>query len=167
MKDFDISQTENTTKEISYGLAEIESFLSFGEIKSREIRDLYNERNYGSVYSMGTDGHIIENQIEKIELTTGKQEVYLVNTSKQHKIRCTLNYKFPTPKGELSLKELLDSKDPYLYCLQEISDYNLHITTDKIISASKLGIYDVYYISLIHPYHNVIVEGGIVTSSLP
>ena len=126
----------------------------------------YRKYGYGKALSMSEDNILYENDIIDIHYT-GTRKVYRVKVESGATIDCTLNHKFPTPKGEFELSELnigdsLYLKDSYQ---KRLNSRGLTTRLEKIISIEYIGKENVYSISMDNPYHTFTVESGIVTSN--
>ena len=121
----------------------------------------YAKNGYGKTLSMNNDNILCENDIIDIHYT-GIRDIYRIKVESGATIDCTLNHKFPTPKGVFELQEL--SIGDYLYIknsCKEILDTKL----EKIISIEYIGKENVYSISMNDPYHTFTIDSGIVTSN--
>ena len=73
----------------------------------------YRKYGYGKALSMSEDNILYENEIIDIHFT-GTRKVYRVKVESGATIDCTLNHKFPTPKGVFELSELNIGDSLYL-----------------------------------------------------
>lgn len=71
----------------------------------RSLRFKYRRHEYGVGYSLCEDDTFIANSIYNIEFA-GIREVYKVTLENGSSVRCTINHRFPSNKGEVPLSEL-------------------------------------------------------------
>lgn len=93
----------------------------------KDLHSKYYSYGYGKTLSLFQDGYIRENGIKDIYFM-GERDVYRVETENSKTIKCTIDHKFPTPKGELKLSEL--SVGDELYCVGELRErtYDYQLT---------------------------------------
>ena len=65
----------------------------------------YNIKGYGYCLSMNENKRLVKNEIVDIRYQ-GVKKTYEVELENGNKIKCTMNHKFPTPKGEFKLEDL-------------------------------------------------------------
>jgi hypothetical protein len=118
------------------------------------LRKLYNTYGYGLALSMNEDGKLIKNKIIDITFSSNLP-VYNVETETGEKVKCTLNHKFPTPNGNKLLSELTIGDELYVN-----DNYNTKLS--KIKSITYLHEEDTYNIEMADPYHNLLMNDGIV-----
>lgn len=80
------------------------------------LRKKYRRYGYGQALSMYSDGRIYPNRIVSIK-ESGVRQTYKITTKRGSYIVCTDNHKFPTPKGEVELKDLKVGDS--VYCMGE------------------------------------------------
>ena len=117
------------------------------------------------IFSMRNDKTIVENNIVDIR-EAGVQKLYTVITETWERITCTMNHKFPTPKGLRKLQNLKIGDDLYV---QSVS-YKNHTCERKAIPSKikyieYFGEEMTYDVEMKAPYHNFVVNNGIVTSN--
>lgn len=121
------------------------------------IEEMYRQNKLGKAFSMNENNKIIVNNIVDIKYS-GKKAVFKVTMENGEHIECTMNHSFPTPNGKKILAELDINSKLYIYNkgLIEIS---------KIKSIEFVCTENVYDVEMEDPYHNFLVDGGIVTSN--
>lgn len=137
------------------------------ETKHLALHKKYTYNGYGKTLSLFQDGKLHYNDILEI-YDAGIQDTYTVTTKTGKTIDCTMEHKFPTPKGKLPLKELKIGDKFYVkpdfigICFDGIPVYE-----DEIISIEYKTKEQVYNVSMADPAHNFVVNDGIVTSNSP
>lgn len=128
----------------------------------RHLQKIYNKRGYGNALSMDENNVLIPNQIKNIEYV-GIKDVYLVTTENKHTAKVTDNHKFPTPNGVFLLSELNVGDE--IYTMTNFGNANSHCSISKIVSIEKQEPETVYNVQMANPYHNLLLQGGIVVSN--
>lgn len=114
--------------------------------------------HYGRALSMFEDGSIRPNLIKQI-IPSGTQMTYLVCTNTGFKVECTMEHKFPTPRGELPLYKLHYDDEVYV-------DYGGgHASVDRIAIIEPVGKTITYDIEMADPAHNFVTESGLIVSN--
>ena len=114
--------------------------------------------HYGRALSMFEDGSIRPNLIKQI-VPSGTQMTYLVCTNTGFKVECTMEHKFPTPRGELPLYKLHYDDEVYV-------DYGGgHASVDRIAIIEPVGETITYDIEMADPAHNFVTESGLIVSN--
>jgi DNA polymerase III alpha subunit/intein/homing endonuclease len=137
------------------------------ETRHLALHKKYKYNGYGKTLSLFQDGKLHYNDILEI-YDAGIQDTYTVTTKTGKTIDCTMEHKFPTPKGKLPLKELKIGDKFYVkpdfigICFDGIPVYE-----DEIISIEYKTKEQVYNVSMADPAHNFVVNDGIVTSNSP
>ena len=137
------------------------------ETRHLALHKKYKYNGYGKTLSLFQDGKLHYNDILEI-YDAGIQDTYTVTTKTGKTIDCTMEHKFPTPKGKLPLKELKIGDKFYVkpdfigICFDGITVYE-----DEIISIEYKTKEQVYNVSMADPAHNFVVNDGIVTSNSP
>lgn len=127
----------------------------------------YKNNGYGKTLSLFEDKKLRYNDILEI-YDAGVQDTYTVTTKTGKTIDCTMEHKFPTPKGKLPLKELKIGDKFYVKpefigaCFDGIPVYE-----DEIISIEYKTKEQVYNVSMAAPAHNFVANDGIITSNSP
>lgn len=127
----------------------------------------YKNNGYGKTLSLFEDKKLRYNDILEI-YDAGVQDTYTVTTKTGKTIDCTMEHKFPTPKGKLPLKDLKIGDKFYVkpefigVCFDGIPVYE-----DEIISIEYKTQEHVYNVSMADPAHNFVANDGIVTSNSP
>lgn len=132
-----------------------DSFLTIAMMY--KIKNNY-EFEYGIGISRNESNKIVANKIVDIRYE-GYREVFKVQTYSGRFIKCTDNHKFPTPSGEKMLSEL-KVKD-----LLYIDVKGVSFGTESIVSIEFAGFDNVYDVEMKAPYHNFVVNDGILTSN--
>jgi len=126
---------------------------------------LWEKEGYGLAYSMQTNEKLYPNDIVDIRFA-GIRSVYKVTTESNKYITCTMNHKFPTPNGKKELSELNIGDELYIYNEEDfVCKEELSTKLDKIISIEFVKNTETYDVEMKTPYHNFLVDGGIVTSN--
>lgn len=107
--------------------------------------------------SMKSDLIIAPNDIIGVTYA-GHRDVLRITTVVGKKIDCTPNHKFPTPEGEKMAGEL--SEKDYIY----VTEHGF-VHPVLIRRIEKCEAQDVYDVEMAAPYHNFVLENGIVTSN--
>lgn len=137
------------------------------ETRHLALHKKYKYNGYGKTLSLFQDGKLHYNDILEI-YDASIQDTYTVTTKTGKTIDCTMEHKFPTPKGKLPLKELKIGDKFYVkpdfigICFDGIPVYE-----DEIISIEYKTKEQVYNVSMADPAHNFVVNDGIVTSNSP
>lgn len=114
--------------------------------------------HYGRALSMFEDGSIRPNLIKQI-VPSGTQMTYLVCTNTGFKVECTMEHKFPTPRGELPLYKLHWDDEVYV-------DYGGgYASVDRIAIIEPAGETTTYDIEMADPAHNFVTESGLIVSN--
>lgn len=114
--------------------------------------------HYGQALSMFEDGSIRPNLIKQI-VPSGTQMTYLVCTNTGFKVECTMEHKFPTPRGELPLYKLHYDDEVYV-------DYGGgYASVDRIAIIEPAGETTTYDIEMADPAHNFVTESGLIVSN--
>lgn len=114
--------------------------------------------HYGHALSMFEDGSIRPNLIKQI-VPSGTQMTYLVCTNTGFKVECTMEHKFPTPRGELPLYKLHWDDEVYV-------DYGGgYASVDRIAIIEPAGETTTYDIEMADPAHNFVTESGLIVSN--
>lgn len=85
----------------------------------KDLHSKYNTYGYGTTLSMFDDGNIKKNKVIDI-VPSGEAAIYRVTTATGKVVDCTMNHKFPTPKGERVLYDLAVGDSLYV-----IGDYEI------------------------------------------
>lgn len=136
--------------------------------KQRDIyHDAQDEQKYFNQYAYSLDEKkkkIFPNKIVDVRYE-GTQSRYKIILKKFHReITCTLNHKFPTPKGEKDLSELSIGDSLYVVSY-DYRTFQYEVSLDFIESIIYEGEKDTYDVEMAAPYHNLVVNDGIVTSN--
>lgn len=130
-------------------------------VKQKHIGKLYKQRGYGTALSMTDEQNLIVNDI--IDITySGKQDIYLVTTDDNNTVTTTLNHKFPTPNGICTLSQL-NVGDKLFVCKKGRKNSKCQISAIKNIK--YIGKEDTYNIEMKAPYHNLLMQNGIIVSN--
>ena len=114
--------------------------------------------HYGRALSMFEDGSIRPNRIKQI-VPSGTQMTYLVCTNTGFKVECTMEHKFPTPRGEMPLWKLHWDDEVYV-------DYGGgYASVDRIAIIEPVGEITTYDIEMADPAHNFVTESGLIVSN--
>lgn len=92
----------------------------------------YKSKGYGNALSMYDDLKIRKNNIVGI-YQSGIQDIYRVETNTGEYIDCTLNHKFPTPKGKKKLSELGIGDELYVKGNYEVNKKKYAFTNGSFI----------------------------------
>ncbi len=158
------------TAEMTWQIIEDSSHYSFncclaGDTKiyghSSTIEEMFKNGERGITLSMFDDGRLKFNYVVDIR-QAGEQTVYYVHTKSGSKIRCTINHKFPTPDGTLTLGELLK---PGLRKIFVRQDGRVEPMIDEVLPVGYVERTMTYDVEMAGPAHNFVVESGIVTSN--
>jgi len=114
---------------------------------------------YGYGMSMFPDGRIRKNKIIDIQ-PAGTRKVYKLTLKNGASIVITDNHKFPTDKGELTLKEIQEN-NPNLYFYGGQKGFPSHLI--EIDNIEYLREEETYDITMEGPNHNFVNSEGIVT----
>ena len=131
-------------------------------MKPMTVEEMWQEQRPGGVFfgfSMNEVGFAIPNRAEHVEFA-GHRIVYLVTLDNGYSVKATPDHKFPTVNGEKRLRELTTNDWLYVYRGQ-----NFMMDTCRISSIEYAGVEDVYHVMMKDPYHNFVVNEGIVTSN--
>lgn len=90
----------------------------------------------------------------------GTRIVYRVTLDNGYSVKATPSHKFPTLDGEKRLRELTTRDWLYVY-----RDYGVNMDICRVLSVTYAGAEDVYNVMMDDPYHNFVVNEGIVTSN--
>lgn len=114
--------------------------------------------HYGQALSMFENGSIRPNLIKQI-VPSGTQMTYLVCTNTGFRVECTMEHKFPTPRGELPLYKLHYDDEVYV-------DYGSgYASVDRIAIIEPAGETTTYDIEMADPAHNFVTESGLIVSN--
>lgn len=116
----------------------------------------------GKLYSL-FENKIYENNL-LYTYPVGKRDVYSVETESGKFIKCTIEHKFPTPYGELQLKDL--NVGDIIFSVNKI-EKGEKVFEDRIRFITYKGKQEVYGLYMDDPAHNFVVNDGIVTSNSP
>ncbi len=119
-------------------------------------------KSYGNALSMNDEGMLIKNKIVDITYS-GKNPVYLIKTESGNIVKCTMNHSLPTPNGKKMLSELTVGDE--LYVVDNRYEKNKKVKASKIITIEYLYDEDTYNIEMESPYHNLLMDDGIVVSN--
>lgn len=114
--------------------------------------------HYGQALSMFEDGSIRPNLIKQI-VPSGTQMTYLVCTNTGFKVECTMEHKFPTPRGELPLYKLHYNDEVY------VDEGGGYASVDRIAIIEPAGETTTYDIEMADPAHNFVTESGLIVSN--
>ena len=132
------------------------------------LRRRYRNFGYGKGYSIRLNGRIMENDIIDISFS-GFRDVFRVSLIDGRYIDCTENHKFPTVNGEMSAHELNPGDQLYVCMPQEAQkkrgEKGYPSGLCEIASITYLGKENVYDVEMSAPYHNFVIDNGIVTSN--
>lgn len=134
--------------------------------KHLDLHNKYNNHGYGYGVSMQHRSVVKKNKIVDI-YDSGIQDVYKITLEGGLSIKCTQNHKFPVPVGERKMGDLMVGDMLY------IKDSNISLVDDNIYFATLRKIKNIEYVGEEHtydvemedPYHNLTVNGGIITSN--
>lgn len=121
--------------------------------RNRLRQKWHAENKYFYGFSMNEKEEIVRNKIVDIR-PAGVQALYRITLKNGYSVRATANHKFPTNKGEKTVKELRE-KD-LLYIANPVA-------LCEIVSINKSGVEETYDVTMDEPYHNFVVNDGIVT----
>lgn len=129
--------------------------------KGRTVEHLYNTYNkYGKCgcgISMMKNGEGIYNEIQKISFA-GYRDILAIKTESGAQIKCSLNHKFPTPRGYIVATKLIEGEPLY------VMNMNLQkVEQENIVSITYSGKEKTFDVTMRHAPHNFTVKGGIVT----
>lgn len=132
--------------------------LTIEEIYKNKVSNLQIYRN-----ALSKDEHnrLISNTIKDI-VYMGVKDVYEVITESNHKIKITDNHKLPTPKGDFLLSELGVGDELYVMTVPKCGEL---CDVSKIKSITRLQPEKVYHVQMNDPYHNLLLQGGIVVNN--
>ena len=122
----------------------------------RSLYDKFKREGYGNGLSLREDNRIYPNEIVDIRYS-GIAKIYRVILENGYHIDCTMNHKFPTNQGDKLLSDLKIGDE--LFAKNEDA-YLCKIKSIEFLKEDK-----VYDIEMKHPYHNFVVNEGIVTSN--
>ena len=111
-------------------------------------------------WSLCRDGEIRKNDIKDVR-DSGIQDLYRVTLSSGDYIDCTLEHKFPTPRGIRKLSML--KTGCILYKMGESPDDPVEEL--PIISIEYIGKGQTYDVEMGHMAHNFALQNGIITSN--
>lgn len=100
----------------------------------RSLRFKYSRHEYGVGYSLCEDDTFIANPIYNIEFA-GIREVYKVTLENGSSVRCTINHRFPSNKGEVPLSEL--NVGDSLYIIKKYPQLNYSFMVGEGINLQK------------------------------
>lgn len=127
-----------------------------GKTCTLTVKELFDKGfNYGTTLSMVEEGKLQRNKIVDIRYA-GCRQTYVVKTEHAKEIIVTDNHKFPVKRNgkEVILTTGDLTTNDYLYTIDGI---------EKIYSISRFDVIDTYDIEMATPYHNFVVDTGIVT----
>lgn len=130
---------------------------------NKTISEMWRDgKSYHSL-SMTDDGEVVSNKIVKIQ-PAGIADVYEVTTESGKTVLCTKNHRFPTNNG---LKELQKISDyDYVY-ITDFAYVGSNVKKEHIFSIKYVGRDMTYDVLMNDPWHNFIVDSGIVVSNSP
>ena len=127
-----------------------------GSVCTLTVKELFNKgSNYGTTLSMVEEGKLRRNKIVDVRFA-GYRPVYHIVTEHAKDIVVTSNHKFPVVRNgnkTILTTDKLTTKD-YLYTIDGL---------EKIDCIWLHGTADTYDIEMKAPYHNFVVDTGIVT----
>lgn len=126
----------------------------------------YKREGYGKALSLCNDGRIRENQIVDI-YDQGIRPIYILKTASGKSVRCTANHKFPVGSYD-NLVKLADLRvGDKLFVMGEYTQSPIGIPSyqDEIVSIQYAGEEHVYDVEMNSPYHNFVLEDGLVTGN--
>ena len=91
------------------------------------LHNKYHSKGYGYALSMCEDNRIRENSIVDIRYS-GKADIYRVMTESGAYLDCTMNHKFPTPKGKKTLEDLKVGDELYVKGEYEVNKDKYNFT---------------------------------------
>lgn len=122
----------------------------------RSLYDKFKREGYGNGLSLREDNRIYPNGIVDIRYS-GIAKIYRVILENGYHIDCTMNHKFPTNQGDKLLSDLKIG--------DELFAKNKDVYLCKIKSIEFLKEDKVYDVEMEAPYHNFVVNEGIITSN--
>ena len=122
-----------------------------------DLHKKYKRNGYGNALSMFEDLRIRKNKIVDIQ-QSGVRPLYRVTTESGETIECTDNHKFPTPNGNVMLRDLKEGD--VLYIKRE---YEAEAKTSRIASIEYTRTAMTYDVTMADPAHTFISESGLVT----
>lgn len=128
-------------------------------IKSRhlDLHKKYKRNGYGNALSMFDDLRIRKNKIVDIQ-QSGVRPLYRVTTESGETIECTDNHKFPTPNGNVMLRDLKEGDSLYVK-----DGHKTTAKTSRIASIEYTRIAMTYDVTMADPAHTFVSESGLVT----
>lgn len=139
--------------------------------RSLTVKELYEKgkkrKGFGYAYSMFKDGRVRKNKIVDIR-EAGYQVIFQVRTGGGACIECTLEHKFPTPKGKRPLSKLMVGDELYVvneHAKKKRGETGYSVEPRAILSIKPEFVVMTYDIEMRDPAHNFVVESGIVTSN--
>lgn len=129
------------------------------------VKDMFlnwhtNDRKYDLEISMTEDGTFCANWIVDIRPVCAPRITYTVHLDNEAEITCTPNHKFPTPDGEKMMRQL--NVGDWLYVREDGCKI---ASMCRIAAIEYAGVQDVYDVQMGGPWHNLVVNDGIVTSN--
>lgn len=122
----------------------------------RSLYDKFKREGYGNGLSLREDNRIYPNGIVDIRYS-GIAKIYRVILENGYHIDCTMNHKFPTNQGDRFLSDLKIGDE--LFAKNEDA-YLCKIKSIEFLKEDK-----VYDVEMEAPYHNFVVNEGIITSN--
>ena len=116
--------------------------------------------------SMDSSFKIVPNSLVGISFA-GERLTYRITLEDGRYIDCTRNHKFPTPAGEKQLDELTIGDEIFVTSDKWMLDYlvGLPVKTARVTSIRVQQVEKVYDVEMSSPYHNFVLDNGIVTSN--
>lgn len=122
--------------------------------RRNRLRQKWNAENkYFYGFSLDEKEQVVRNKIIDIQ-PAGVQSLYKITLKNGYSVRATVNHKFPTDRGEKTVKELRDGDKLYI---------TNPVSMCEIVSIKEDVKEETYDVTMDEPYHNFVINDGIVT----